>query len=710
MPKQLGWSVVILSAQLVALISVLFTGSVARADEVFVSSMEDGEPVDRFVNPKEVGSTETIERTQFLADLAAKGVEVSWPRISSSLAPRVLTPKERRASKLKTVLDYAYTQADDELVEVLVTFDVPPFDQIADLRAMDPAQREDVLRQREDLVKGIQNDFVLFARSQGAEVLGSIWIINQLRVALPPRLAESILKHPDVRDVYPGWYKARVDWDGGEIRNQTYLQRLLDIGFDGEHGGRVDNSGGGLGGDNIKIALIEGSDGSPNFVNNTHRGWRDWSNGPSRIVWRVDCMQPGCPTDTTNHADVSHSTWVAWTAAGSILQGQDPDCVNENNCSTAEQERRSGIASEAELFVIRANSIQQVAYALFLAFLGGADIANLSQSFDACGFCLADTDCGLEAIIRSVTDGGMLVVTSSGNYNNDTGLEYNGTTVNCNVGYPGQRPEIVTVGGIGSKLASGSYAAQTIGPYSSRGWVSVGLGGWLSGAAPIDMPVVAITAPAVIEYYFWSGVNRYGTAKIDGTSFSSPVIAAGAGLFRESMPYSGDPDARMLKALLMVMGDGTGSRSVASGLESGSAHDYGSGKFRGHRFHNLQQPAGNVRWKFTIAEGQQKTLNLPLSGSPLHSSVKQWKWAAYIDQTDLTQVPYLLVIVTDPCNAGAVLGSDNYLALHKHVFMTSAGWSSGACPRVSVYGYSVPPGGVTVYAAAYYHSGNPNEH
>ena len=200
----------------------------------------------------------------------------------------------------------------------------------------------------------------------------------------------------------------------------------------------------------------------------------------------------------------------------------------------------------------------------------------------------------------------------------------------------------------------------------------------------------------------------YSSTKVQGTSFSAPVISAAAGVFREAMPYS-SPDARMLKALLMVMGDGTGSRYVASGRETGSSETYGSGKFKGHRFHNLQDPSGNVRWKFTIAEAQHKTLKLPLNGNPLPSGVTQWKWAAYVDQTDLTQVPYLFVTVTDQCNYGAVLASDNNPALHKHVFLTGA-WPPGACPEISVYGFSVPAGGVTVYSAGYYHSGNPNEH
>lgn len=66
--------------------------------------------------------------------------------------------------------------------------------------------------------------------------------------------------------------------------------------------------------------------------------------------------------------------------------------------------------------------------------------------------------------------------------------------------------------------------------------------------------------------------------------------------------------------------------------------------------------------------------------------------------------------VYDTCHGDVVNGSDIYFGLVKYVSLTAPQLDAGDCLEMRIYGLSVPEGGVTVYNAAYYSGGDPDDH
>jgi hypothetical protein len=258
------------------------------------------------------------------------------------------------------------------------------------------------------------------------------------------------------------------------------------------------------------------------------------------------------------------------------------------------------------------------------------------------------------------------------------------------------------------------YDIEPIGAYSGRGHLEVGMGGWYAQYYPTwDMGVVSISAPGVVELYFAENDEYSDTSQdpdwniaIQGNSFSIPVMSGAAGLLRQT---TGNVDARALKAMVLVMGDGTDSVYSGQGSHAGPSEIYGTGKFKGHRFGGLEAPSGALyNWSWHLEEGQELSLTFP---SVVPSGVTKWKWAVYVDQHDLSQVPWVWLRVEQGCGGAGPLGPTDYtVSLQKFVSLEAPVLQAGQCPRVEVYGFSVPPGGVDVYIAGYYHSGDPDEH
>lgn len=667
-----------------------------------------------------------IDPRVYLTELESRGKRLPEPtRLGTRVRPP--TPEQQKDAAFARVLDQAKQLRADEWVDVLVDLSEIRFAEIRQLQKMDHDTRQQVLADREVLIRDAQTDFVEHARWHGAQILESLWIANQLRLLVPAGAMEQILSHPEVDAVHAGSARAFSDYDGLEIREQTFMQRFHDDGYDGEWGGRAYNPDYGY--NDIKIAVIEGwgYPGPANPLNDTHRGWRDCETCGSRLHVNYECDGPCVPAPSSSAA--THGTAVTSIAAGDLTQ--DQDCVQGVGvCNPLEQERRTGVAPEAAIMYFRTRVANDVASAMFTAATWGADIINFSQSFPPCpnkecpGIpCESITvDKGnLNTWIRYVTDMGTLVVGSGGNRNNDVLTSYP-TDVRCNHNYPGWRPELLSVGGIGEVPSVGNgydplepYDVEPIGDYSSRGWVEVGLGGWFADTFPtVDMGVVSISAPGVVGLYFaensqytdTSQHSSWGSA-VQGNSFAVPVMSGAAGLLRQA---TGNVDARALKAMVLVMGDGTDSVSSNAYYNSGPSHVYGTGKFKGHRFGGLQGPTGALyNWSWHLEEGQELSLPFPNGAAP--QGVTQLKWAVYVDQPDLTQAPWVFLSIDNVCYPSNPFGAtDMTFGLQKFVSVKAPIFQGGRCAKVKIYGFSVPAGGVDVYVAAYYHSGDPDEH
>ncbi|MDH3656306.1 MAG: S8/S53 family peptidase [Myxococcales bacterium] len=624
------------------------------------------------------------------------------------------------------VLDQSRNLRADQFIDVIVELSEMPFPEIRQLKRMDDETRQQVLLDREVLVRDAQTSFAKHALWYGSQTLQSLWIANQLRLLVPAGAMERVLGHPDVRAVHAASARGVSDYDGLQIREQTFMQRFHDDGYDGEWGGRTYNPDYGY--NDIKIAIVEAWGNplqAPNRLNDTHPGWRDCGTCSSRLRANYECDGMCLPAPSSSLP--THGTVVTWTAVGDLTD--DQDCVQGVGvCNALEQEERTGVAPEASIMYFRTRSFNDVASAMFLAGTWGADIINLSQSvlpcsqIDECPLVPCESATvnygSVNEWIRYLTDMGALVVGSGGNRNNDTLSSYP-DDLDCNHNYPGWRPELLSVAGIGTAPTEEDplepYDVEPIGDYSGRGWLTVGMGGWFAETFPtVQTGVVSISAPGVIDLYYAEDGEYSDTSEheawsvpLHGNSVAIPVMSGAAGLMRQA---TGNVDARALKAMVLVMGDGTDSVNSNFAYNSGPSHIYGTGKFKGHRFGGLEAPTGALyNWSWHLDEGQELSLAFPTGAAP--QGVTQLKWAVYVDQPDLSQVPWVFLSVDNVCDPVSPFGAtDMTYGLQKFVSVKAPIFQGGRCAKAKIYGFSVPAGGVDVYIAAYYHSGDPDEH
>ncbi|MFZ1865007.1 MAG: S8/S53 family peptidase [Polyangiales bacterium] len=617
------------------------------------------------------------------------------------------------------VLQYALDRFPHELVEVVIDLGEVPFPELTQLRSMDEETRARVLADRVESIEAGQDEFLRYLERIGAKVGSTPGIVNHRQAWIPPGAIHDVLDHPDVKAVYPAWQPMIALYDGEETRQETFLSEYWNHGIKGETGGRVNLAS--YGGDDIKIGIVETA-----WIDRLvccsrilsgHPGWQDWTSGPSRVRIESVCGDPpgnGYCTlwqDPPNYPDRAfHGTWVASIAAGDITQGQDPNVTN-----SLQRKRRSGIAPEASLFYLSVITTGDLATAIAWAFLWGADVINLSMAIQDCG-CGAAADCGgVNDVIRWVTEGGALVVAAAGNLSPD-GTPQCTATPTCNVCYPATRPEVISVGNVDTP-GSIDYDVAQIADDSSTGWVRAGVGGQYGGYFPdgVDIPAVSLAAPGTRSLYFGdfdpdAGIYTYGTEEHSGTSFAAPVVSGGAGLVREELGSS-VADARMLKAQVLAMGDGTGAEEPTAGVKVGTSEVYGpAGKVKFHPWSEVVQPANRARRTFVINENDLVIFNRVGGSGPLSSSVTEWKMAAFIDAPDLTQVPYILISYWDVCSGShELIAYDFSPGLERYISVESPVVDS-ACIEIRMLGYSVPPGGVEVFVVDYYHSGDPSEH
>ncbi len=611
------------------------------------------------------------------------------------------TPEELRAARYAEVFARA-KEFPGEPVHVLVKLqELPPFAELGELRSMTDEERQQVVSARESIVQAAQRSFVEHARHHGANVGASLVTRNDVVIGIPPSEISQTLDHPDVRDVYAGWHEVKSNWNQQEIRDQSFLQRFHDAQFLGLTGGRSHYSPGFA---PIRIEIIDGANqpGTPNEINDTHLNWRGHGLGAliqDRLLVKRECLwgTPCVLSPSTNFA--SHTTTVASIAAGGAVEFGSA---------------RAGIAPDARIYVTRTYNTADLATALDLAITDGADVVVLPIGTICGPWCDPQIDCDdVNRLLRDATDAGILVVGGSSNRQGKDGTSYPGD-LDCNVEYPMIRPEVMSVGGIGNVGSALPYFWSPLGAYSGRGWIRAGRGGSLGGS--FDMSAVSIVAPGVVEGFMTEGTDTFQDTstnpnwdnELSGVSFSVPVVGGAAGLYREWMSLFNPTWANFpgyVRAMILAMGNGVGARATWGDVRAGVGEEWGTGKFFGHPPHVLPS-WGAKQYAFNVPEGW----SLPTFFPQLPTSTTVFKVAAFIDVSDLTQVPHILLIVKDACNGNQVIGYDIYFGIEKYVRIDAPTIQGGVCPVVELYGYSVPSIPSTVYVFSYWTSGSPLEH
>jgi hypothetical protein len=681
-----------------------------RASEPPASDFTTREvPVGRYVNALRAFGVE------------APGADVVPFASGSPAAPETIDV----AAKMQAyVLAHAEQSDPEDRIEVVLDLGDVPFPELSSLRTMDAATRSEILTKRKEQIEQDQVELTQYLQRLGARTSKPVGLLNHLQAWVPPEAMPEVAAHPDVEAIYPSWQSLAPLYDHEQVRQATHLSEFWDLGIKGESTSNSCDPA--LGYEDMKIAIIEPRYTFhiiPNMINAAHPGWADCEleSCESRIRAEFDCTPQdsgaaacspweGEPLDpcTGEKLEASlHGTWVASIAAGDITQGQDPKTAD-----LAARRRRTGIAPEASILYFTSYSPGELAAAMMQAFVLGADVINVSM---ACMECSSDlnAECGgVNQVIRTVTQGGTLVVAAAGNEHEREPETRCAPSPGSTVCYPAFRPEVLAIGNVDTETGV-DYDLAEIAWDSSRGMARVRIAGRYQSRFPdgVDVPLLSIAAPGTLCDYF-DGVDGYNPGEPEeksGTSFAAPVVSAASVLIREEL---GAPvrDARMLKSHILAMGDGTGAREPAPGVAVGISDVWGAGRAKFHPFAAMQGPKGMAHRKFTIREGEEVSFHPADPGGEAFSpSTTQWKMGMYIDSPEIAEIPYLLISYWDVCNRPRLLASDLHPGIERHAIFESPAVDE-ACLEIRVYGYSVAEGGVEVFVTDYHHSGDPSEH
>lgn len=246
------------------------------------------------------------------------------------------------------------------------------------------------------------------------------------------------------------------------------------------------------------------------------------------------------------------------------------------------------------------------------------------------------------------------------------------------------------------------------------------LGGGTTTIGRVDLagPGCVLYLPKGSNSYIGPGdsdhdFNYQGTC---ATSISTPIAAAMIGGMRGAFAQSGRSkgDARLFMASALLMGDGYDPDNYGYGglTLQGVSRKTGVGRIRSH-WPSASDLVAPFAWNWRqVIVYQGQTTAWPVSLSQANSySVTQWKWAFFMTPTTYNAVPDVDFSVWNTCAPGgpALLAADYSYEIRGR-FRLDPTSISGSCLEMRAYGYNVPPEGVGVYSADYYHSGDPTQH
>ena len=508
----------------------------------------------------------------------------------------------------------------------------------------------------------------------------------------PAKLSEVLSKLP-VRDFSVESRRSRVDfgYEGKQIKDNTLSTVLQENFYNGNVGNRLAPS------TPIQIAIIEVDDTDSGFPNNslvTHVGWLDTAGGSSRIARRRIC-DPTCRTfHSTAVSSATHGQIVAWSATGSIEQGQDSAWPGTD---TDDQKKRSGMSAESEILYYRIPEVDgSVANAIEQAIVDGADIINMS--FGDGSFCDVDKDSGGRNLaIRNAVQAGLMVFASAGNA---------GTAASCTINYPAVRPEVMAISGLETHWG-GAYTGTELDDGSSRGSLTITVDGLShSSTGPF------LAAPFTISHYFngSSGYRDWSQNFINGTSFSSPIAAGGAALVKDAFVDLGYASATEVgwtwMSLMALMGDRWSGPAASTRTNGTTSSLSGYGRLR---LHVPDSDSLTTPWKFGYVWARLATINqgIKVGIGNIPAGATQLKVVTLWDEDDLEDAADITIQLEDGCSGTGpfpVLATDASYNLRKRVSTTAA---AGKCVRLNVFPFHIPPGEERfAYVAWYYHGGS----
>ena len=597
-------------------------------------------------------------------------------------------------------IDRARARPADEQLRLLVKVDAPAFD-FKTLRGTAGSARRSLIEGRKSSVQTAQARVEPDLAALGATVIGRRWISTHLVVEARAGDVETIAKLPGVAEVViddPG--QSNAIYDGWDVRHQLLTDHMIDSGFDSLQGAREGDG-------RIRIGIIEADGASPraNWPDPDHVGWLTWPTSTYNRLRAVDsCSATSCTATTPGTTGNTHGSCVTWAAGGDLTDGQDPD-----HGGAVARERRSGVAVESRLFYYNGgNFCSGYETALEQAVTDDLDVVNMSLSIPA-GQCDEDYDCMTDAIVAA-HDAGILVVAAAGN---------NGHDGNCTLAYPALRPHVLAVGGTESDDTVAYNDQQLLDRmvngtrvWSAQGPVPI----TLNAGGARDTAGVDLLAPGVLRYNFTDADNYNTGAWWAGTSMAAPIasgIAANLRDFYESIGWNGPAnEAEPLMINMLVLGDNWDFDIDADRTERISDTS-GFGRLKVH-FPSGASLNGPWGWGWRsehLDQGETKTWTVGGSGAE-STAVDEFKWAVTWFDPDMNDASDVVIQLWNTCPSGGgqqLVAWDMTYNLRKSVHLLGEDIGN-RCLEMRAIAYDTRPGGVWIYSADYWHSGDPEEH
>ncbi len=462
------------------------------------------------------------------------------------------TPRVDAATLRKEALVAKATTmgASEELWLVLTLPD--PEDFASTLPGLDDAQRQAAIKARVSRLTLAHDAAEVALKAVGARDVQRMWLANQMTARVAAPHVPAIVTRLNVKDVGVVGTRA-IDfffrWGGDRVRSEQGFGSFISAGYRGQGGGWAGAS------TPVRVGIVE-RPGIANWVSWYHPGLSTGRLTNARLCTAaiapggnvlLPCQEtpgdftPLYPAPTDGGADPSdtHGTGIAGLVAGSI-EGS----AAEYPGNVTAQVQRSGVASGAQMqYRSFDDTTVGLIHALQEAVYMGADIVNMSFGTGALCPPAGYDEEGLNAVLRSTLDAGLLLVGATGNQ------DHAGA---CNIAYPASQPEVLAVSGFDSQNDTQSLSQTKMG-YGHKGGLPI-KNYWTS--TPRTRAGVDTLAASHFLYGYGHPLrNKYRWQQ--GASGAAAVVSGGAAVFKHGVRalYNVNLTGKFLIPQFLVMSD-----------------------------------------------------------------------------------------------------------------------------------------------------------
>ena len=561
----------------------------------------------------------------------------------------------------------------NERVRVLITMDEVPYEWQRIRSAANDIEQDARVEERRGQVSAVTSPVVARLAALGATEVVEPWITTSVEATVNAGDVATIAAWPGVNEVMNATATERHHteytdaYSGLEARNGMRTTAFISNGITGISGGE---SGGA-----VRVGLLESSydfvDGS-DTLDWQHRGFIYCdASGACSYRASVDTCANGACTQLSSAPDnysgtPTHANLVMQVMGGSIESGSDGNVTDPT-----ERIRRSGIAPRTNLYRYSTTDglCSTDLAALQKAITDKVDVLDFSSTMDVgCAPCDRKCSfCSFNTALANLRTSGTLWVTVMGNDQ--------ATANTCNVGYPSERRDGLTVGELDTAGQSTAYDTAIVRTASMRGGVDLNV--YNEGVMPGAMSVADLVAPGCWTYQYYipplagyapnaPSPGNFGC----GTSFAAPAVAGAAALLKQDFATMGwsSTDAGVLLVNMLLMGDGYAYYNAKFGSPAGFDPRSGAGRVHMHypSGANLKGPWGWGWHTVDLANGQQASYTVG-SAAAESPSITQWKVAMTWFETNYDQAADIYLTVTDSCNGNALVAQDASWDFRKRV-------------------------------------------